>query len=360
MIHTIEFVKLQEINLDPYNPRLGRSIDGEHLSQDEIFDRMQDWSLEELAISFLESGFWIHEAVLCIEEEPDNGKNLIVVEGNRRIAALKRLKRAFSGEENSRKWLQIIDGVPQPDQLFNEVPIIKIGSRDEISSFLGFRHVTGIKQWAPPEKAQFIAKMINENRLSYRDVMHRIGSKTPTIERMYIAYCILRQMDSIEDIYVKEVEDRFSVLFLSLRSRGVREFLGIDDKFNIDPQDVYPPISRGNERNLVEFSLWLFGDENTRPVVNDSRQIDKFAKVLSSVEGVNYLRMIKRPSLEKAFIVAGGALEEIYELVSSAAYSLQEALSTIHFHKEDEKLREISKKMLSTAQQVKLTLGIED
>ena len=360
MTRAIEFVELQEISLDPYNPRLGRSINGASLTQDEVYDRMRDWSLEELATSFLESGFWVHEAVLCVEEVLDGEEKLIVVEGNRRIAALMRLERAFDGEERSRRWLDIIDGQTRPDMLFSEVPIIKVDSRGEISSFLGFRHVTGIKEWAPPEKAQFIAKMIDEGELSYRDVMRRIGSTTPTVERNYVAYSILRQMDAMEDINVEQVKDRFSVLFLALRTRGVRQFLGIDEKFGIAPQDVYPPISQDYERNLIEFSQWLFGDKETSPVVSDSRQIEKFAKVLASDEGVAFLRTVKWPSLETAFIVSGGAQEEVYELVSAAAYSLQEALSTIHFYKEDEKLKAISRKMLTSALQIKLTLRLED
>lgn len=360
MTGSIEFAPLNDIKLDPLNPRLGRSVDGANLSQDEIYDRMKDWSLEELATSFLESGFWVHEAVLCVKEELNGEQALVVVEGNRRIAALKRLEKTYSGQDSSKRWLEIVADQPRPDDLFEKVPVIIVASRGEIVSFLGFRHVTGIKEWAPPEKAQFIAKMIEDGNLSYRDVMRRIGSKTPTVQRNYIAFCILRQMDETEDIEVSNVEDRFSVLFLSIRTPGVRQFLGIDAKFDVDPPAVYPPIEDDHTAQLVEFSKWLFGDAETSPVVNDSRQIEKFAKVLASEEGLAYLRSVKRPSLEKAFVVSGGDQEEVYELISTAAYNLQEALSTIHFYKDDNRLKELSKKMISSAMQIKSTLGITD
>ena len=64
---------------------------------------MRDWSLEELATSFLENGFWAHEPVLCVVEELDGGEHLVVIEGNRRIAALKQLQRIHDGDELSRK-----------------------------------------------------------------------------------------------------------------------------------------------------------------------------------------------------------------------------------------------------------------
>ena len=146
MTAKIEFVGLHDICLDPYNPRLGRAIDRANLSQEEIYDRMKDWSLEELATSFLESGFWPHEAVLCVTENQDGHERLVVVEGNRRVAALKRLQKAFNGEEQSRKWADIISEKDEPKDLFARVPIIQVASRGEINSFLGFRHVTGIKE----------------------------------------------------------------------------------------------------------------------------------------------------------------------------------------------------------------------
>lgn len=222
-----------------------------------------------MATSFLESGFWPHEAVLCVEESVDGTNQLVVIEGNRRIAALQRLRKTYDGQENSRKWVELIKGVPRPDILFDRVPYIKYPSRTEVDAFLGFRHVTGIKEWAPPEKAQFIAKLIDEHGYSYREVMRKIGSKTDTVERSYIAYCILTQMEESEGIEIEQVENRFSVLFLSLRSKNVQKFLGVDEKFGIDPKLVKPPVDNAHIEHLKEYSRWLFGDAETPPVVPD-------------------------------------------------------------------------------------------
>lgn len=70
----------------------------------------------------------------------------------------------------------------------------KSGSRRDVQAYLGFRHVTAIKQWAPAEKAFFITFLIEEEGLSYEKVMRQIGSNTPTVSRQYIAYCMLRQI----------------------------------------------------------------------------------------------------------------------------------------------------------------------
>lgn len=358
MSKQIEYADLSEIALDSKNPRLGSAAQDRELTQEEIYQRMVDWSLEELATSFLESGFWEHEPVLCVLDESDVGERLVVIEGNRRIAALMRLKKTYEREEKSPKWLRLIDGVDEPLDLFEKIPYIRIPERSEVDSFLGFRHVTGIKEWRPPEKAAFIASLINERGISYRDVMRRIGSKTPVVERNYVAYCIFTQMKEIEDLDASQVEDRFSVLFLSLRSTRVRRFLGVENKFGIEPAEVSPPVDEEHLDHLREYAIWLFGDGEKLPIVQDSRQVDKFARVLASEHGLNYLRAVPRPDLETAFVIAGGDQEEVFDLVKTATFSLQDALSSIHLYKTDEKLIAMVRRLIANTDQIRKTLGI--
>ncbi len=361
MPETIQYAPLAEFRLDPLNPRLGTWRPGDQLlPQEEVYKRMSDWSLHELATSFLENGFWGHEAVLCVEEELDGEQALVVVEGNRRIAALKRLQRTYAGEERSRTWRELaVDGGP-PERLFEQVPYMLLPSRTELDSFLGFRHVTGIKEWKPPEKARFIAKLIDERGMSYREVMRRIGSQTPVVERNYIAHCIFMQMEQAHGLDIEKVKDRFSVLFLSLRTRGVREFLGVDGKFGIEPAGVRPPIDEAHVENLRKYTLWLFGDDEREPVVQDSRQVEKFAKVLTSEQGIRYLEVTKRPDLDRAYAISGGDGDDVYELLSSAVILLQDALSTLHFFKDDERLAAVAKSLLETSDQVGRTMGMSD
>ncbi len=358
--YQIKYANLKDLFLDPRNPRLRQSTDGIHLPQEELYDRMKDWSLEELAISFLESGFWSHEAVLCVEEEIDGEEKLVVIEGNRRVAALRRLKRTYDGEETGRKWLELIKGTKEPDNLFKKIPYIQLNERGDADAFLGFRHVTGIKEWNPPQKARFIAKLIEEKGLSYSEVMRKIGSTTPTVERNYIAHCILRQMESVEDISLIRVEGRFSTLSSAIRIESVQNFLGIKEKFNIDPSDVMPPIDLNNLNHLKEFALWYFGDDERLPILKDSRDIDRLSVVLESDDALDYMRNAPKPRLEMAYTIAGGLREETIELLSNTSYGAQQALSTIHFYKDDPQILHISKLLISSVDQIRKTLEINE
>ena len=103
---------------------------------------------------------------MVVQEELEGEPQLVVIEGNRRLAALKYLHAAYHEEEVPRKWQTLIQDTQATEEhfnkLFNEIPYIQVDSREEVESFLGFRHVTGIKQWQPEQKAQYIAKLIEQ------------------------------------------------------------------------------------------------------------------------------------------------------------------------------------------------------
>ena len=126
----------------------------------------------------------------------------------------------------------------------------------------------------------------------------------------------------------------------------------------LEPSKVRPPVDKQHVGNLREYSIWLFGDEKTLPIVRDSRQVDKFARVLASEEALDYLRAVPRPSLDQAYIISGGNQQELYELISTASYRLQEALSSIHLYKDDATLIKMVQRLLENADQIKKTLGI--
>ena len=102
------------------------------------------------------------------------------------------------------------------------------------------------------------------------------------VRRNYISYRLLLQMEDEEGISVENVEDRFSVLFLSLRTVGAQQYLKIDIKAN--HEKAVQPVPKDRLKALAYFAQWLFGDEEKKiaPVVEDSRQVDDFGTILES------------------------------------------------------------------------------
>ena len=347
----IQYESLDNLCLDPMNPRLGRSNTGRNVTQERVLELMQDWTLDELAVSFLESGFWPQEALLVTKEKLYGAQRLGVIEGNRRVAALILLRWAIAGKPVPHKWADIAKAKKAPPKLFDRIPYILMGSREEIDGFLGFRHVTGIMEWRPAEKAQYIAKLIDESNLTYEQVMRKIGSKTATVRQNYIAYRLLLQMEDEGNISIEHVEDKFSVLYLSLRTAGVQGFLGIDIKAN--PEDAQHPVPKRHLRQMAQFALWLFGDENRDPLFTDSRSIDKFGVILDSSEAVSYLQRAERPKFEVANRIAGGDEPELVRLVEGAADNIELVLGRAHLYKASTKLRKAVNRLWAGSEELR-------
>lgn len=336
----LQYAKLDDLYLDAKNPRLGRHHANGNLSQEEVLDMMREWVLDELAISYLESGFWTYEALLVVEEELDGEMRLVVVEGNRRLAALIYLRRTVKGEEVPKKWSLLVENTNRafPEELFNRIPYIQADSRQDIESFLGFRHVTGIKQWNPEEKAQYIARLIDERDMTYQQVMRKIGSTTPAVRENYISYQLLLQMESdVAEFSPEYAEGRFSVMHLTLKRKGVQTYLHID--ITAEPETAKKPVPEEHLKNLANFALWLFGNDKQLPLFEDSRQSDNFNTILESPEAVRYLENTKKPNFGYALQLAGGNELETIRRINEAAIRIAFSLSHVHRYKGSQKMQ---------------------
>lgn len=335
----LHFASIDDLYLDPQNPRVGRHNLGIDISQEEILVLVADWTLDELAYSYIENGgFWLHEALLVVEEVLYGEPSLVVVEGNRRLSALKYLRNAYEGHPASPKWKRISESAEPPDGLFTKVPYILVESREEIQSFLGFRHVTGIKEWDADEKAFFIAKLIDEQNMTYQQVMRKIGSTTPAVRRHYIAYRVLLQIEeNVEDYDKGRADESFAILYMTLDTVGAKMFLQID--MLADPQVIKNPVPQSHLQNLAEFARWLYGNSRSAPVITNTGQVGKFGKILESDEARAYLERTPNPSLEFAYQLAGGEEDEIIEYIREAAANIEYALSLVHLYKDSPTLQ---------------------
>ena len=344
----LQYAKLDELYLDAKNPRLAHHDSEGDFSQEKVLDLMRSWVLDELAVSYLESGFWTHEALLVIQEELEGELRLVVIEGNRRLAALKYLHAAIhqeqiSGKRLSKKWSSLVEDGDVPAELFNQIPYIRVDSREEVESFLGFRHVTGIKQWHTEQKAQYIAKLI-EQGMTYEEVMRKIGSRTSTVRQHYISHRLLVQMeDSVRDFSVEDARGRFSVMYLSLRTQGVQAYLDI--KISADEEAAKTPVPKTHLDALADFARWLFGIQGEGRLFTDSRRVDDFGRILENDRAVRYLKENTKPDFEYAFQLAGGAESKIVQRLNEAANNIELVSGRVQHYTDSEGIREAIKRL---------------
>ena len=159
-----------------------------------------------------------------------------------------------------------------------------------------------------------------------------IRDRTDPVRRNYVAHRILKQLEYVDDerVSLKHIEDKFSVLFLSLREKGVQEFLGIELLEITEGQKK--PISNDKLQELADFASWLFGSEKSPPLFTDSRNVGKFAKLLRSDKAVKYLRGTASPSFDLAIQKAGVDEGELVERIQRATDEIEQALGRVHLH----------------------------
>jgi len=156
-----------------------------------------------------------------------------------------------------------------------------------------------------------------------------------------------------ENVDLDKVEERFSVLYLSIKTEGVRKYLKID--IEADPKTLLKPVPANRLKNLEHFARWLFGDARHEPLFSDSRRVDDFGRMLTSASTVAYLERNEKPSFDVAKRLAGVSEVEVSEHIEAAADQAEEALSAAHFHKKSSRVEQAVERLgIDTAQLISL------
>src|SRR5439155_8430958 len=112
----------------------------------------REFNLQPLKDSLYRNGFFYEEPLVVVEEalaEYGNKRVLVVIEGNRRLAALKSILESpteFPNEE-ARERLK-------------EIPVVQRDNREETLPYVGFRHITGVIPWEAAAKAQYALHLV--------------------------------------------------------------------------------------------------------------------------------------------------------------------------------------------------------
>ena len=331
-----EQVSVDELRLDARNPRIQRA--GERLSQEEILRILwREYSVDEVAWSIARNGYFPHE-LLFVAEESDA---LVVIEGNRRLAAVRLLR-----EPDLRKKLNATDlpEIPPEDiAALAALPVIR-RQRKDVWQYVGFKHVNGPQAWGSFAKAEYIAWVKNEVGKDLADIAETIGDRHLTVARLYRAYMALQQAKAAGVYDPEEQRSRkrfaFSHLYTGLDYRGIQAFTRIAD---LDPP-AEKPIPARRMKQFGELCVWLWGDKtrDAKPVVKSQnphlRQLDE---ALQSDSGVSALRAGLGVSV--AYDVARGDTTLFREALVEARQALQKARGKVltGFAGEADQLEEI-------------------
>jgi len=280
-------IDVDRLVLDDKNPRLPEHLHG--ASQAEILRWLFEESvLEELAISFLDHGYFAHEPLFAVK----SGETWTVIEGNRRLAALMVLLQNEDAVEAGAVFPFADQVTPNQIARLQQLPVIEIESPEEIHDFLGFRHIGGIKEWPPEAKARWIESEIKRRTESggdgnvFRSIARAVGTNAQSIRGPYLALRIVRHaLDEFDDQssvhFVRR--ERFGVLVRATNSPDLRAFIAPEH-----PGGTLSTLDELTEyvRSVDSHRLArVFQDMTPRPdrktaLLSDSRDVTTYAMAL--------------------------------------------------------------------------------
>lgn len=299
-------IPIEELRLDPENPRLDENI--AKSSQADLMNVFyNNYVLEELAESYVANGFFPSEHLLAL-------KDGTVLEGNRRLAALKFLLHDKDAvEAGIPKYETSEDFSKADEENLLEVPVLYVGSRDDVWAYLGFRHISGPKEWSASAKARYVSKRIDEIAKSnaadcFKIVGKEIGSNATKSRNMYIHYVILRTARDNFDLYKEAVQifdKRFGVWERLLNNSTVYAYIGFEPK-----EKTYHLINASlDDLNAINLSLLIRdlvpNSEDGFVLLNDSRRATEYATILSNETAIRVLRETR--DFESALLIAEGS-----------------------------------------------------
>jgi hypothetical protein len=284
---------IADLRIDLKNPRIP---DEEFTSEIEAIGYLIDHAdVNELVQSIGRSGWLDFEPLVVLESE-----NNTVIEGNRRLAALRLLR-----DENLRDELRfrLPERGVQHVELPEKVRVFYVDSRAEARDFIGFKHINGAFKWDSFAKAKYAEEwLVDDPTASVKDVSERLGDSHNTVLRLVNGYRVLRQAErlgfNISDITAPRGFS-FSHLYTALPSPAVRKFLGIET----EAADLFAsdPVPQDNYDSLIQYMTWLYGQRGRGGNVVSSQNPDlgRLTKVLSSRSATRMLESSNR--LSEAF-----------------------------------------------------------
>lgn len=313
-----EYVPQQQLRFDPLNPRFGG--EAKKFSQEEIqkhLERTPHFALE-LVDSFVENGFVDYEPLVVRRD----GGEYVVIEGNRRLAAIRYIL------ANKSKYLSSVRGKLQ------RIPVLVFRQksdalrREQVGTYLGLRHLLGYREWPPESKAIFLDQHI-KSADDLKRVTEEIGMKRQDVSRYLIPYRVKKAASNVLEEF-GDLEDKgFWILGEALQRGKIKEYIKL--KTNPDSLKV-EGFDKEKLRHLLEF---LYGSAEggrkggyrtvTSARITETRQLSKLARVLSSRKAAEKLESGK--TLDEAELYVETREDTVRGLIQELRILLQKIIA---------------------------------
>lgn len=317
-------IRFTKLLFDPNNYRFldlpkFRPIDPsrahEERVQEQAYKRLRDeneFEIKSLKHSILTNGFVPLERIV-VQKYSENPELWLVIEGNRRLAAIRWLlddcgRAVYTLDKQQLSDLKNLDCLALDTEAEDSESAIKI--------LMAIRHVSGIKQWAAYQQARLIVEMVDDLGLSFQDVSNRISLSVRETIRRYRASKALKQMENDEEFQDFARPELYAFFHEAVGQPIVREWLGwSENAYRFE-----------HEENRVHFYEWLtprmIGEQEFPPKIQNAlTHVRQLKTILQDRRALQILLDPERP-FEDAYIAAQRSasatdyLQEFEQLIS--------------------------------------------
>jgi hypothetical protein len=362
-------INISIIELDIKNPRLVPYLpNGDKTSQIDLLSVLyENFDTEMIAMSMVQNGYFDEEPIIVVPNMIPSGFkfsnyktpdelakeiqilidkseiSFVVVEGNRRVSTIKlitdiEIRKKIGAED----YPSTTDKEKVKDLTI--IPAIIYEKREDVSAYLGVRHIAGLLKWEAFAQAAYTSEVIETEIKKGKDISEAIkevqkviGDRSDKLLKQYITHRLFLQAREDIDFDVKPIINKFSLLTVAYNSATLREFIGVSTYSRTDLNSpIVPTASLSNFKTLL---TWIFGNEKAgeAPILSDSRLItSKLSHVVTSKSAVEYLKEYK--DLNGAFERTNGEREYLNKKLTDATRAIQTSLQFAYKYKDDEEL----------------------
>lgn len=319
----IKLINPEKLSFDYKNPRIGEFSISHDTPEIEIIQILWDvMGVEEIVLSIKASGFFKHEPLIAVKED----KKIIVIEGNRRLAAIKCfLNPEIADFIGINKNLLVL---PKDfRQSLDEIPVIFVEKRKDAWKYIGFKHINGPAKWGSYAKAQYISQIKNEFDIPLSEIASQIGDTHKTVQKLYQGLKVIEQAEKLRvfdrtDISASRLY--FSHLYTGLTYDGYKDYIGISGV----SEEIDDPVPSEKKENLEELLIWIYGSKKRKiqPVIQTQNpDLRRLEAVLKNKEAIFALK--DGAPLIQAYEISQPKNETFEQSLLEAKRALQKAQS---------------------------------
>ena len=251
-----QLIEISALEFDPLNPRTVERL-GLDASQAQIEEFLLGGEMKarELVPSFIENGYIPYEPVI-VKHDKRKG-TFVVVEGNRRLAALRSMRNSKEDEDKAAFAKHGLSRVPC---------LMFEGDERQLLAYLGLRHLSKTKDWTTAAKGAFVERVLRASEdadpaVRLREAGRLTNTSTGALRLTLLTRRLFEQATALGLSLATtgaDSETTFWHLGDAVRRSNTKGYLGLQE----NPDPLIAPTY--NEDRFEKLITWLYGNPKTK------------------------------------------------------------------------------------------------